>query len=90
MIIMTKTNDLYFRFHRGGLAKSLATEINGTKEEIIAHIKENFAEMGGISNLQCEFYGHDDRLARYHNTYIVTGVYADGKRAPIGFSNGCL
>lgn len=80
----------YFRFHRGGLAKSLATEIHGTKEEIIAHIKKDFARMGGVSDLQCEFYGLDDRLARYHDTYIVTGVYADGKRYPIGFASGYI
>ncbi|MDE5987053.1 MAG: hypothetical protein K2H16_07245 [Prevotella sp.] len=87
---MIKMNDLYFRFHCGGLAESLATEIHGTKEEIINYIQKDFADWGGISDLQCEFYRHDSRVKRYYDTYIVTGIYADGKRSPIGFASGSL
>lgn len=87
---MAKINDLYFRFHRGGLTESLTTEICGTKETIISYIQKDFANMGSISDLRCEFYGHDNRngMERYHDTYIVTGIYYDGKRYPIGFSSG--
>lgn len=76
-----------FRFHKGSLADSLATEIQvDSLQEIMLEIYEDGWEAGSLT---CEYYGKDDRTDGYPDTYIVTGTYR-GRRVPVGFSDGPL
>lgn len=85
-----KDDKFYFRFHRGGLAESLATEIHGTAEEIILRIKKEYRTFANYLN--CKFYSHDNRVDRYKETYIVTedaSCWDDSCDEPvIGFASG--
>ena len=81
-----------FRYHRGSLEDSLATEMQvNNLQDIENDCNSNYECIFRVSNLQCEFYSTDYRPAGYPLTYIVTGEYAhNGKRYPIGFSDELL
>lgn len=72
-----------FRFHKGSLADSLATEIQVNS---LREIPRDWWEEGSLT---CEYYGKDNRTDGYPDTYIVTGIYR-GRRVPVGFSDGPL
>lgn len=81
-----------FRYHRGSLADSLATEIQvNSLQDIEDDCNKECECIFSVSNLECEFYSNDYRAAGYPLTYIVTGESAhDGKRYTIGFSDEIL
>lgn len=81
-----------FRYHRGSLADSLATEINvSSLQDVEDDCNAECEHCFQVKNLKCEFYSNDYRAAGYPVTYIITGEYAhNGKRYPIGFSDELL
>lgn len=81
-----------FRYHRGSLADSLATEIQvNSLQDVEDDCNSTYECIFQVSKLECEFYCNDYRAAGYPVTYIVTVEYAhNGKRYPIGFSDELL
>lgn len=81
-----------FRFHRGSLADSKATEIViNSLAELEGFVNIHSDSDFEISNLQCEYYGYDYRPGGYPMTHIVTCEYAHlTGRYPLGFSDSLL
>lgn len=81
-----------FRYHRGSLADSLATEIQvNSLQDIEDDFNSTCERIFQVSKLECEFYGNDYRAAGYPVTYIITIEYAhNGERYPLGFSDEFL
>lgn len=81
-----------FRFHRGNLKESKATEI---KIDSLKELEEvaNAAYKGvfQVKDLACHYYGMDSRPQGYPMTHIVTAIHLpDGIRYPLGFSDEFL
>ena len=81
-----------FRFHRGSLADSKATEIEvNSLQELMDYCNSHADEIFRITKLSCEYYGRDDRPNGYPLTYMVKCVYAhDSGEYPLGFSDELL
>ena len=81
-----------FRFHRGSLADSKATEIEvNSLQELMDYYNSHADEIFRITRLSCEYYGKDDRPNGYPLTYMVKCVYAhDSGEYPLGFSDELL
>lgn len=81
-----------FRFHRGSLADSKATEIEvNSLQELMDYYNSHADEIFRITKLSCEYYGRDDRPNGYPLTYMVKCVYAhDSGEYPLGFSDELL
>ena len=81
-----------FRFHRGSLADSKATEIEvNSLKELMDYYNSHADEIFRITKLSCEYYGRDDRPNGYPLTYMVKCVYAhDSVEYPLGFSDELL
>lgn len=81
-----------FRFHRQLLADSKDTEIKvNSLAELEEFVNLHADSVFKISNLQCEYYGTDDRPGGYPMTHIVTCEYAHiTGRCPLGFSDSLL
>ena len=82
-----------FRFHRGSLAESLATEIevNSLSDITGEGIKGVYGLNNKFIDFKCEYYGADSRSEGYPSTYIVTALYmGTGQRVPLGFSDSML
>lgn len=81
-----------FRFHRGSLADSKATEIEvNSLKELMDYYNSHADEIFRITKLSCEYYGRDDRPNGYPLTYIVKCVYAhESGEYPLGFSDELL
>ena len=81
-----------FRFHRGSLADSKATEIEvNSLQELMDYYNIHADEIFRITKLSCEYYGRDDRPNGYPLTYMVKCVYAhDSGEYPLGFSDELL
>ena len=81
-----------FRFHRGSLADSKATEIQvNSLKELEKFVNLHSDSVFKISNLKCEYYGYDNRPGGYPMTHIVTCEYAHMTgRYPLGFSDELL
>lgn len=81
-----------FRFHRGSLADSKATEIEvNSLQELMDYYNSHADEIFRITRLSCEYYGRDDRPNGYPLTYMVKCVYAhDSGEYPLGFSDELL
>lgn len=73
-----------FREHIGGLRESLETiiEVNS-----LADIQNHFSKKEIITDLKCQYHGMDERLQGWNDTYMITAIWSDGKRYPIGFTN---
>lgn len=69
-------NLVKFRWHRGGLAESMATMVEDTPEKIRGLVRQQFP--GEITS---QFYTRDDRIG--WDTHIVL---SDGQA--VGFANG--
>lgn len=81
-----------FRFHRGSLADSKATEIEvNSLQELMDYYNIHADKIFRITRLSCEYYGRDDRPNGYPLTYMVKCVYAhDSGEYPLGFSDELL
>ena len=81
-----------FRFHRGSLADSKATEIEvNSLQELMDYYNSHADEIFRITKLSCEYYGRDDRPNGYPLTYMVKCVYAhESGEYPLGFSDKLL
>lgn len=81
-----------FRFHRGSLADSKATEIEvNSLKELMDYYNSHADKIFRITKLSCEYYGRDDRPNGYPLTYMVKCVYAhDSGEYPLGFSDELL
>ena len=73
-----------FRYHRGNIYDSLATEI---KVNCLKDIAKDMVFPD--AKLHCEFYCNDSREIGYKETYIVTGKRC-GQTIVIGFSDSML
>ena len=78
------------RFHRGGLAESMATMFEPKDwQDFCEHCKEE-SEFILTDSIKCEHYcGADDRIG-WKDTWIITAKYnyeADSYDYPIGFSD---
>lgn len=84
-----------FRFHRGGLAESLATQIK------VRNLKDVEKASNGqypkespfiVKDLKCEYYGKDDRQGAYPQTYLITArnEYEPRERFVLGMSDAML
>lgn len=81
-----------FRFHRGSLADSKATEIViNSLAELEEFVNMHADSVFKISNLKCEYYCYDNRPGCYPMTHIVTCEYAhETGLYPLGFSDELL
>ena len=81
-----------FRFHRGSLADSKATEIEvNSLQELMDYYNSHADEIFRITKLSCEYYSRDDRPGGYPMTYIVMVEYAhESGEYPLGFSDELL
>ena len=81
-----------FRFHRGSLADSKATEIEvGSLQELMDYYNNEVHRFFRATKLKCKYYGTDDRPGGYPMTHIVTCEYAHMTgRYPLGFSDSLL
>lgn len=81
-----------FRFHRGSLADSKATEIEvNSLQELMDYYNSHADEIFRIKKLSCEYYSRDDRPDGYPLTYMVMCEYAHGSdEYLLGFSDELL
>lgn len=81
-----------FRFHRGSLAESKATEIEvGSLQELMDYYNSHADEIFRIIKLSCEYHSRDDRPNGYPLTYMVKCEYAhESGEYPLGFSDELL
>lgn len=81
-----------FRFHRGSLADSKATEIEvNSLQELEEFVNHHSDCIFRVTKLFCGFYGMDDRPGGYPITYIVMAEYAhESGEYPLGFSDEFL
>jgi len=91
-----RENWIKFRPHMGGFIESVnrSVDLEATKEELVKYINTmpEFINSGIhliSSDIGVEFYAHDDRDRKWHNTYVVTGLLSpESKPFVIGFVNG--
>lgn len=84
---------IHFRFHKGSLTDSLASEITGeTPRDIITQLRQSAeCQFADIDTLICRFYGNETRceaLPNYRNTFIVSANLKGRRHEPpvvIGF-----
>lgn len=81
-----------FRFHRGSLADSKATEIEvNSLQELMDYYNSHADEIFRITKLSCEYYSQDDRPGGYLLTYMVKCEFAhESGEYPLGFSDELL
>lgn len=71
----------------GGLAEAMekCAEVKN-KEELVNWLYSLYGQTVDYSTLEFKWYCKDERIG--WNTYIVTGVWIDGTRAPVCYSDG--
>lgn len=84
-----------FRFHRGRLAESLATQISVKNlKDVEKAYNDGLPENSPfrIKNLICSYYGKDDRQGAYPETYLITAedYYGGIERCVLGMSDAML
>ncbi len=84
-------NLVLFREHRGSLADSLATQRNIRTLNDVFNIANVGLFYDRLSDLTCEWYGNEERMKEWNETYIITAMCNNdmfgSQRIVLGFSN---
>ena len=76
------------RFHRGSLSDSLQTLFKPQDyKDFLKHCSESFPNID-LDSIKSElYYNLPDTRVNWDRTYIITAIWPDGGRYPLGFSN---